>query len=506
MTAVALNPMSEGNQLDLNRLEAANLPIVRRGFDRVSVATVLRQAAAEIRRLRAQLDAQRSRADALGAAPQPELEADRIAEALGQEAVQVLEAARAAAEERGVRAEEERRRILEQARADSAQIVEESRAQGRDIVAEARSVRKQILGDLVRKRQSYRIELEQLRAAGDRLLESLAALRREIDDSAARLVQSVPEAQAAAERVGLLLTGPEPTPEQVEAEIADIEDALSEIRPRAETSGAVGGAAPYDVEAEDEAGAEDEDPFDRDEPTGVNDIFSRLRSAPAAEAAPGPDEHPTSVGRATPAGDGSTGRATPASDGSTGRADPAGDGSTGRATPAGDGPAPVDDGEPAGRGGRDEPEPEGDGPSEAARSAAAGEIARALKQRVVDEQGDLLDALRRDGTQALAKLLADEEAAAAFADLAPGALDNYASDIDVKTSELDVDAAVAAIGESLVAPMRNRLREALDRTDDADELSEIARAVYRESRTRLAPLAAEECLAAADRGRSPAAG
>ena len=124
----------------------------------------------------------------------------------------------------------------------------------------------------------------------------------------------------------------------------------------------------------------------------------------------------------------------------------------------------------------------------------------------MDEQGDLLDALRRDGTQALAELLADEEAAAAFAGLAPGALENYASDIDVKTSELDGAAAAAAIEENLVAPMRNRLREALDRTDDADELSEIARAVYRESRTRLAPLAAEECLAAADRGRNPAEG
>ena len=85
-------------------------------------------------------------------------------------------------------------------------------------------------------------------------------------------------------------------------------------------------------------------------------------------------------------------------------------------------------------------------------------------------------------------------------------MENYASDIDVKTSELDVTAAAAAIEENLVAPMRNRLREALDRTDDADELSEIARAVYRESRTRLAPLAAEECLAAADRGRNPAEG
>lgn len=498
MTAVALNPMSEGDQLDLNRLEAANLPIVRRGFDRVSVATVLRQAAAEIRRLRAQVDALRRRTDEMGATPQPELEAEHVAEALGQEAVRVLEAARAAAAERADRAEEERKRMLEQARADGVQIMEESRAQGRDIVAEARSVRKQILGDLVRKRQSYRIELEQLRAAGDRLLESLAALRQEINDSAARLVQSVPEAQAAAERVGLLLTGPEPTPEQVEAEITDIEDALSEIRPRAEASersDGAGGAVLYDMEAEDEAGAEEEDPFDRDdEPTGVNDIFSRLRSSPAAEAAPGPGEPPTG-GRGAPVGDGSTDRAAPASDSSTDRAAPASDDS-----------APVDEGEPAGGGSEDEPEPEGDGPDEAARSAAAGEIARALKQRVVDEQGDLLDALRRDGTQALAELLADEEAAAAFAGLAPGALENYASDIDVKTSELDVDAAAAAIEENLVAPMRNRLREALDRTDDADELSEIARAVYRESRTRLAPLAAEECLAAADRGRNPAEG
>lgn len=489
MTAVALNPMSEGDQLDLNRLEAASLPVVRRGFDRVSVATVLRQAAAEIRRLRAQVDALRSRAHELEAAPQPTLEAERVAEALGQEAVRVLDAARSAAADRAERAEEERKRMLEQAQADGAQIVEESRAQGRDIVAEARSVRKQILGDLVRKRQAYRIELEQLRAAGDRLLESLAALRREIDDSAAKLVQSVPEAQAAAERVGLLLTGPEPTPEQVEAEIADIEEALSEIRPRAETSG----GALYDMEAEDEAGAEDEDPFDRDEPTGVNDIFTRLRSAPAAEAAPRPVEHPAGAdpaARAAPAGD-----------------DPPADaGSTDLAAPAGDGSAPVDDGEPAGPGGEDEPGPEGGDPAEAARSAAAGEIARALKQRVVDEQGDLLDALRRDGTKALAELLADEKAAAAFAGLAPGALEDYASDIDVKTSELDVAAGVAAIEESLVAPMRNRLREALDRTDDADELSEIARAVYRESRTRLAPLAAEECLAAADRGRSPAEG
>ena len=497
--------MDGGGQLDLNRLEAASLPVVRRGFDRVSVATLLRQAAAEIRRLRTHADALRRRADELEAAPHPELEAERIAEALGQEAVRVLEAARAAAAERASRAEEERGRMLEQARADGAQIVEESRAQGRDIVAEARSVRKQILGDLVRKRQSYRIELEQLRAAGDRLLKSLAELRQEIDDSAVRLVQAVPEAQAAAERVGLLLTGPEPTPEQVDAEIADIEEALLEIRPQAEAPERPDGAVLYDVEAEDEAGAEAEDPFDRDEPAGVGDIFARLRSAPAAEAAPVPDEPAGGGNRsATATTDDPADRGNGSAAAESG--DPASRGGNRSAAAASEDPAGRGEDEPtsdeSGKGAEDE---QGD-PSEAARSAAAGEIARALKQKVVDEQGELLDALRRDGTQALTELLADEGAAAGFAALAPGPLENYASDIDVKTSELDVGAATAAIEESLVAPMRNRLREALDRTDDADELSEIARAVYRESRTRLAPLAAEECLAAADRGRSPDAG
>ena len=500
--------MNGDGQLDLNRLEAASLPVVRRGFDRVSVATLLRQAAAEIRRLRTQADALRRRADELEAAPHPELEAERIAEALGQEAVRVLEAARAAAAERAGRAEEERGRMLEQARSDGAQIVEESRAQGRDIVAEARSVRKQILGDLVRKRQSYRIELEQLRAAGDRLLKSLAELRQEIDDSAVRLVQAVPEAQAAAERVGLLLTGPEPTPEQVDAEIADIEEALLEIRPQAEAPERPDGAAGavlYDVEAEDEEGAEAEDPFDRDEPAGVGDIFARLRSAPAAEAPSTPDEPAGGGNRsATATTDNPADRGNGSAAAESG--DPASRGGNRSAAAASEDPASGGEDEPtpdeSGKGAEDE---QGD-PSEAARSAAAGEIARALKQKVVDEQGELLDALRRDGTQALTELLADEGAAAGFAALAPGPLENYASDIDMKTSELDVGAAAAAIEESLVAPMRNRLREALDRTDDADELSEIARAVYRESRTRLAPLAAEECLAAADRGRSPAAG
>lgn len=471
--------MDRGGYLDLNRLEAASLPVVRRGFDRVSVATLLRQAAGEIRRLRSQADALKRRISELEASPQPDLEAGRITEALGQEAVRVLDAARAAAAERASRAEEERGRMLEQARADGAQIVEESRAQGRDIVAEARSVRKQILGDLVRKRQAYRIELEQLRAAGDRLLESLAAVRREVEDSAAGLVRAVPEAQAAAERVGLLLTGPEPSPEQVAAEIADIEDALAEIRSKAEAPDRPdgSGAVLYDMEAEDEASGDSGDPFDNDssESGGVGDIFARLRSAPA---------------------DAGTGPSSPSAGGGSGATDdePAAGAGEDR------GPAEADDKEEEDG---DEDESDGEsGPQEAARSAAVGEIARALKQRVVDEQGDLLDALRRDGTPALASLLDDDAAIDSFTGLVRGPLENYASDIDAKASEFDLAAAAAAIEDVLLTPMRSRLREALDHNDDPDELSEIVRAAYRESRTRLAPQAAEESLAAADRSRA----
>ncbi len=458
--------LDRGDQLDLHRLEAADFPVVRRGFDRARVTADLRSAVEEIRRLRAWIDQLQSRIEEQESIPPSELRAKEVTEALGEEAVRVLEAARVAAQQRAERAAAEREQLLVQARSDAAQIVDESRAQGREIVAEARAVRKQMLGELARKRQVYRAEIEQLRAAADRLLESFASTQQELDRSVAGLIESVPEARAAAERAGLRIAAePETTAEALETELDAARIIGHPMVEPSDRSGAVGDGVPRpepeieprpepeivpppqtevvpppqtEVEAENEV-------EDINAPSGIDDLFARLRTAVPEDHEERPDEIVTSTTTATGSNSDRTG---------------------------------VEEA------------------VDAARSAAIGEITRALKQRVVDEQGELLDALRREGAAAIANLLTDRDAAASFTAVVPGPLQDYASDIDVKVSEFDVDAATAAITETLVAPMRNRLREALDRTTEVAELNAIVSVLYRESRTRRAPRAAESALAA----------
>ena len=62
-----------------------------------------------------------------------------------------------------------------------------------------------------------------------------------------------------------------------------------------------------------------------------------------------------------------------------------------------------------------EPEPDAeseDDPDTAARAVAVDEISRRLKRLVVEEQGELLDGLRRDGADALRTVLDDDTATA----------------------------------------------------------------------------------------------
>ena len=113
------------------------------------------------------------------------LEAHRVAEALGAEATQVLEAAHAAAAERAERAEREaeairaealtaadttraeaiaaREETLAAAERDAEEVAEDGRQRGRDMVNEAQAVRERMLSDLARKRQTGRAQVEQLR-------------------------------------------------------------------------------------------------------------------------------------------------------------------------------------------------------------------------------------------------------------------------------------------------------------------------------------------------------
>ena len=128
----------------------------------------------------------------------------------------------------------------------------------------------------------------------------------------------------------------------------------------------------------------------------------------------------------------------------------------------------------------------------AARAVAVGGIARRLKRLVVDEQGELLDAMRRSGSRALRGVTGTD----AYTRAALEPLQDFASDIDVSIDDIDLKAAGAAIVSVLVEPVRARLGELIEETDDSDELANAVRSIYRESRSRRAEAAAEAAFAA----------
>ena len=130
----------------------------------------------------------------------------------------------------------------------------------------------------------------------------------------------------------------------------------------------------------------------------------------------------------------------------------------------------------------------------AARAVAVGGIARRLKRLVVDEQGDLLDGIRRNGVRAVRSTVAADTGAYTRAARVP--MQDFASDIDVSIDDIDLAAAGAAILSVLVEPVRARLGDLAEETDDPDELSSAVRSVYRESRSRRADAAAENAFSA----------
>ena len=129
----------------------------------------------------------------------------------------------------------------------------------------------------------------------------------------------------------------------------------------------------------------------------------------------------------------------------------------------------------------------------AARAVAVGEIARRLKRIVVDEQGELLDALRRMGPRALEARVGLDTTR--YARAVRGPLEDFASDIDVSIDDINLEAASGAVVSVLVDPVRSRLRDLAAETDDLEAVSAVVRAVYRESRSRRADAAAAEAFA-----------
>ncbi|MEM8706323.1 MAG: hypothetical protein AAGE98_07695 [Actinomycetota bacterium] len=586
--------MTDGVPLDPSELDHASFELVRRGFDPMPVQRTLQQAAAAIRELTRERDALAARLADLESMPAEPLEAHRVAEALGVEATQVLEAAHGAAADRAERAEREAEAIrtealaaaetirseaaeareasLAEAERDAEAIVEDGRLRGRDMVNEAQVVRERMLSDLARKRQTGRAQVEQLRAGRDRLLESLSVAQQALDTAMQDLVDSVPEARAAAERAGMRVAGEvTPTVEVMEAEIeaarlvghplvegiptpglsgveeidepdpafvtAEME-ALTHVDEALEPTDDADDKAPGDTaEVEDTADTVDEvgevEPDDTvDEVGEVEPDDTVDEAAPDADDADGADEADETaaveIDEVAAAEDADEVEDAADATGAGADADDDADDDDGEAD-ADDGPEDAvddlfarireshddadvnpdadlfdadaveaddaaDEVEDAAEGVEPEPVAAVD-PHRAVRERAESVATRALKKVLVEEQSTLLDGIRRSGGDAVAVVVADEDDhAAAYERAAEGAFDELIDALGGDASAREV--GHAQIRSIALDPVRNRLLEVADRSDDADELSDTVRGLYRESRSRRIPMAASAAVAA----------
>ena len=539
--------LDPGARLAPEELERPDFDTVRRGYEPEPVRRRLREAASEVRRLNTVVESLQQRLIEIEAAPQARIETAQVVEALGDEAARVLQAARDAARERLARAESQSEEITAEARTAAAAIVEESREQGRELVIEARKVRERILSDLAFKRHTHRVEVEQLRVTRDRLLEAVSICREGLDGWIADFAQAGPQAEAAAARAGLLVAAePELTVSEMEAEIraghvagVPLDDEPEEAAPDSDEDEAADAPEPSEAPeagvqpagAEDDEGAEpvefeelDElDDEDHGRPSEALDFGTSdyveivgykseppsgraavglydVEAEPAYEpdAAPGAGYEHEADREALPA---------PGTDGALDRALAAGSpdaaaifarlrsiASQPVAGPAPD--APADEG-PEAAGPPEAAAAGASGPDDlvaAARAVAVGGIARRLKRLVVDEQGEVLDALRRGGPRAVRNIISGGAGPYTRAVVEP--LQDFASDIDVSIDDIDLKAASAAIVSILVEPVRSRLRELVDDSDDSDEFGRVVRSIYRESRSRRAEAAAQAAVSA----------
>ena len=526
-------------------LERADFDTVRRGFEPEPVRRRLREAAAEVRRLHGVAESLRARIIELESAPAGRIETAHVVEALGDEAARVLQAARDAARERLERSASQAEKITDEAKAAAAAIVEESREQGRKLVAEARNVRERILSDLALKRHAHRVEVEQLRVIRDRLLEAVSICREGLDGWIESFVQAGPQAEAAAARAGLLVAAePEATVGEIEAEIraaraasmaqhedtaeatseggdevaATVPEPAEDPEPAAEPAdaGVVEAAGPEELEELDELEVlEEEAPGERDQDDdfGLSEYveivgYKAGSPEPKGRAAVGlydveaeprfePDAEPAAVY-------GQDLRMRPAAEHEGGpEAAPDADTIFARLRSVTSQPVTGPPAQPAAGVGAEVEEPAGEAPGDAsgpddlvgaARAVAVGGIARRLKRLVVDEQGELLDSLRRSGSRGLRGAIGVDAALYTRAVLEP--LQDFASDIDVSIDDIDMKAATTAIVSVLVEPVRSRLSDLVEDTDDPDELARAVRSIYRESRSRRAEAAAEAALSA----------
>lgn len=543
--------MAGSSPVDPSELEQTSFEQVRRGYDPVAVQRVLQRVAEEIRDLQHDRAELQARLAEFESAPAEALEAHRIAEALGSEAATVLEAAHAAATERVERAERDgeqlradaesdveqkmieavaaREEVLADAARRAEEVVEDGRQRGREMVNEAQVVRERMLTDLARKRQTGRAQVEQLRAGRDRLLEALTVAQQSLDVALQDLLDAVPEARGAAERAGLrVVNEPRPTVEELENEIeaarmvghplveglADPASATgplddpsddpvfitAEMEALTHLEGALEAPTPEpapDAESEDEADAEaSAEPEPEDDVDMEPDDSEESEPEPEPEdddepeAEPEPEEEPEPEPETAPE-----------SESEVGEDDSVGDlfARLRDSQPEDDeeeepSPAAASEDEASAEASDDQESSEPD-PNAAVRDRVVSVVTRALKKVVVEEQGTLLDGIRRSGGEAVSVVVEDADAHAAAYEAAatPGLMELIEA---LGGTKADLAAGFGELRSIGLDPVRQRLLEVVERSDDADALSDTVRGLYRESRSRRIPLAAEAAVSA----------
>ncbi len=225
-------------------------------------------------------------------------ESTAIVSKANDEAVRII--LRARAESRG-KPSGDAIAVVEAAFADSPSDPLLAKEQARLMIAEARAVRERILTDLAKRRKVAHVQLEQLRVAKEKLQESLREARRVVDDAARDLGTAEIEARLAAETAGRRVAAEvEPTGAELESELfgagsvlrlragsplaaaAAAAAAVSDVTETAEAVDDMASEAVTDVE-DDGAPSAPADPAEIATKTkrsskNVDELFARLRA------------------------------------------------------------------------------------------------------------------------------------------------------------------------------------------------------------------------------------
>ena len=538
---------------------------VRRGFDPnevrdylESIAHGLKGIAEREHQLLAEL------ADAEDRAAHPVLDEPTLTAALGQETARVLHSAHEVAAEMVAKAEAEANRLvteateevnqsraraealiaeqtaasetavsdlrertnrqaaaaLESARREADEVRSKAKEDGRTMVEEAQQLRARVLADLARRRKVMHAQIEQLRAGRERLTETINDVRRSIDVIADDLFGAEDDARLAAEEAGREAVGrpDENTPEEMAVRLLAEEAAASSEFEEAHggrsepESGALddergdtgGGGLDVPPEAATEAGpegaedvsGEDVGPSPIDEPPAekVDALFAKIR---AARETTGADVHSTDAADvAVP----SAGAASAKKKGAA----------KGRESAASTEPSPEE--EP---GETDGTPPDGRNPLAVRRddliTPIVTTLARRLKRTLQDNQNDLLDILRSNGSQWSTGLLPeDREQVDAYATAALAVLEEaaeagvtFAGTGSSKVPSADFLLGIAHdLAEAIVGPLRRRLSDD-DGLTDAEEsvVAEHVGSAFREWKgERIERLAGDHVVAAFSEG------